>query len=288
MNDSHMRFLESNSQYIRYSMTDFLKVQKELESHHIDLVLQSPHIYVDCEEYGQIRKYQKDFERYQICVDCVTPLPYRYSIGFHPNSLIGQRSRQYYANCIRAAHLCGSQYLCITAANACFDEPKQKLMEYCIENLNALVKVAEEENVILLLGTVMGMDSPCNASTPIVLTVNEVAEIIEQIGNSYLAAYADTQVLSIRGESLTDWFDRLGEKVRLVQFTDGNYNGYRIWGKGVLPAEKLAEEIYRTGFNGLISFQIPGERYCENPKDAQKQNHFRALSAWREVMDCQR
>lgn len=31
MNDSHMRFLESNSQYIRYSMTDFLKVQKELE-----------------------------------------------------------------------------------------------------------------------------------------------------------------------------------------------------------------------------------------------------------------
>ena len=55
-----------------------------------------------------------------------------------------------------------------------FDEPKQKLMEYCIENLNALVKVAEEENVILLLGTVMGMDSPCNASTPIVLTVNEV------------------------------------------------------------------------------------------------------------------
>lgn len=91
MNDSHMRFLESNSQYIRYSMTDFLKVQKELESHHIDLVLQSPHIYVDCEEYGQIRKYQKDFERYQICVDCVTPLPYRYSIGFHPNSLIGDR-----------------------------------------------------------------------------------------------------------------------------------------------------------------------------------------------------
>ena len=266
MNDSHMRFLESNSQYIRYSMTDFLKVQKELESHHIDLVLQSPHIYVDCEEYGQIRKYQKDFERYQICVDCVTPLPYRYSIGFHPNSLIGQRSRQYYANCIRAAHLCGSQYLCITAANACFDEPKQKLMEYCIENLNDLVKVAEEENVILLLGTVMGMDSPCNASTPIVLTVDEVAEIIEQIGSSYLAAYADTQVLSIRGESLTDWFDRLGEKVRLVRFTDGNYNG----------------------FNGLISFQIPGEHYCENPKDAQKQNHFRALSAWREVMDCQR
>ena len=119
-------------------------------------------------------------------------------------------------------------------------------------------------------------------------TVDEVAEIIEQIGSSYLAAYADTQVLSIRGESLTDWFDRLGEKVRLVRFTDGNYNGYRIWGKGVLPAEKLAEEIYRTGFNGLISFQIPGERYCENPKDAQKQNHFRALSAWREVMDCQR
>ena len=83
MNDSHMRFLESNSQYIRYSMTDFLKVQKELESHHIDLVLQSPHIYVDCEEYGQIRKYQKDFERYQICVDCVTPfalsLQYRIS-----------------------------------------------------------------------------------------------------------------------------------------------------------------------------------------------------------------
>lgn len=46
-------------------------------------------------------------------------------------------------------------YLCITAANACFDEPKAEMMEYCIENLNALVKVAEEENVILLLGTVM-------------------------------------------------------------------------------------------------------------------------------------
>ena len=52
--------------------------------------------------------------------------------------------------------------------------------------------------LFFLLGTVMGMDSPCNASTPIVLTVDEVAEIIEQIGSSYLVAYVDTQVLSIR------------------------------------------------------------------------------------------
>ena len=83
MNDSHMRFLESNSQYIRYSMTDFLKVQKELESHHIDLVLQSPHIYVDCEEYGQIRKLSEGFRTVSdLCGLCDTfalSLQYRIS-----------------------------------------------------------------------------------------------------------------------------------------------------------------------------------------------------------------
>lgn len=286
MNGSHIQFLESNSQYIRFPMADFLSVQKELESHHIDLVLQSPHIYVDCENYQDIRKYRSDFEEHEISVDCVTPLPYRYSIGFHPESVIGQRSRQYYANCIRAAHLCGSQYLCITAANACFDVPKKELMEYCLENLKFLTRIAGEENVTLLLGTVMGMDSPCNASTPVVLTLEETAELVEQIGSPYLAAYADTQVISIRGELLSDWFQRLGRKVRLIRFTDGNYNGYRVWGSGVLPAEKFAEEIKQAGFDGLISFQIPGERYCENPKDAQKQNRFRALQAWKEVLAC--
>lgn len=288
MEGNHIQFLESNSQYIRFSLMDFLKVQKELECHHIDLVLQSPHIYIDCEDYGDIRKHLKYFRDYEISVDCVTPLPYRYSIGFHPKSVIGQRSRQYYANCIRAAHLCDSKYLCITAANACFDESRQTLMHYCMENLKFLTRVAGEENVTLLLGTVMGMDSPCNASTPVVLTLAETTELIEKIGSPYLAAYADTQVLSIRGEFLKDWFSKVGRKLRLIRFTDGNYNGYRVWGSGVLPAEKIAAEIKNAGFEGLISFQIPGERYCENPMEAQKQNRFRALQAWKEVLSCQR
>jgi len=87
-----------------------------------------------------------------------------------------------------------------------------------------------------------------------------------------LKAYLDTEVISLCGETIKEWFDTLGEDIRMVRFVDGNYNGYRVWGTGCLPCGKYLKELTTCGYEGALSLNIPGERYVEEPEKAMMEN----------------
>ena len=96
--------------------------------------------------------------------------------------------------------------------------------------------------------------------------------MIEAVSSDFLKVYLDTEVISLRGETISGWFDTLGEDIRLVRFTDGNYNGYRIWGRGCLPCRKYLNQLDESGYAGPLALTVPGERYIDDPVSAMKEN----------------
>lgn len=262
--------LGNNAQFLKYPFSDFVDAQVKLAVRSVDLTAGTPHIYIDPYEIIDSVDVKGQLKRAEITVNTVTPAPYRYSICSDENTILNQKTIEYYKQCIMFAKDIGAENLIITAAGACFDHEPARLMDNAVKTLDKLASFAKEQGITLLTSSVLGEESPYNESTPVMVTLSEIAEVIDKVHSQALKAYLDVEVISLIGETIPQWFEKLGDAIRLVRFTDGNYNGYRVLGEGCLPCEKFLKQIMDAGFNGPISIQIPGERYSENPQNAEK------------------
>ena len=260
--------LGSNLQYFKYPFFSFAETQKNNGITEVDLALISPHIYVDSEEIADPCAVISTLKEKGISIRTITPMPYRYSICSEKGSFQNEKTIGYYKQCILFAQRARAEYVFITASGAEYDKDKNVLLSCAEETLYTLSTFAEKHEVCLLLGTVLGEESPYNASTPVLTCLSEIKTVLSQVNSPALKAYLDTLAISLTGETITQWFSALGDNIRLIRFTDGNYNGYRIWGTGCLPCEKYLSELQSSKYSGPLSLAVPGERYCENPMEA--------------------
>ena len=108
------RLLGNNAQYIRFPFDDFLQDQKRMGMESADLTLQSPHIYIDSEEYEPLGPIKEKLRGAGLSVRCVTPMPYRYSIcaeagTMSPPLCLSQKFRQIPPRCITS--LCSLYFI---------------------------------------------------------------------------------------------------------------------------------------------------------------------------------
>lgn len=273
-----LELLFSNSQYVKVPFEDFLEAQKRLGSKYIDLVLQVPHIYVDSTKVIGKEALKARLNEEGLKVISVTALPYRYSISADPETLQGAKTLDYYRRCIETTKYLEGKYLCLTGAGAPYDIDTKALMENAKSNLSLLAEYGETVGITILLGACFGRECPVNSQGPILTHVDEIAALVNDVNSPYLGAYLDTELASISGETIGEWGRLLRSdsaeenKLKLIRFTDGNYNGYRTWGRGCYPGEKYLKEILSIGYKGPISLQIPGERYADNPAEQDKEN----------------
>lgn len=276
-------FLVNNGPFIRFPLVDFIASCREENMSEIDLTLQAPHVYVDSDGYW-LPEILKERKRNQISIHCVTPLPYRYTICAGEGTIQYEKSLAYYKQCILLAQEIGAVYLCITGSGACYDYEKSALMDNAENMLIQLAEFAGVRGITLLLGSVLGEECEVNASTPVLVKLSEISDMLRRVRSSYLKAYLDTEVISLCGETISQWFNELGEQICLIRLTDGNYNGYRLWGRGCLPCDRFLAEIWNNNYRGKFSLQIPGERYMEDPVSANKENISYLMSAVAGIM----
>lgn len=275
--------LGNNVQFAKLPFREFVKTQVDLGVKAIDFTLMTPHIYVDSYEVIDCSDALESLSKAAIRVHTVTPMAYRYSICADSDSIQNERTLDYYRQCICLAEKIGAEYVTVTASGANYDYEKTRLLTNAQKSLDILSEFALAHGRTLLLGTVLGEESPYNATTPVLVSLNEVADMIKTVGSHGLKAYLDVEVISLVGETITQWFDTLGSDIKLVRFTDGNYNGYRIWTKGCLPCDKYLSQLKEAGYTGALSTQIPGERYAESPAEAEKEMLLYLNKKMREV-----
>lgn len=264
--------LGNNAQFIRRPFGEFLDAAAEAKIAHVELTLQTPHFYVDSDGHGSLEKQKEALKDRDIRVKSVVPLPYRYSICAEKETWQHEKTLGYYKQCILTAEELGAEYVCVTASGANFDEPREKLMERGIATLRVLADFAGQHGVILLLSSVLGELCPVQASTPVMVHLDEIKAVVEAVNSPSLQVYLDTEVISVCGETIPQWFAALGEQIRLIRFADGNYNGYRVWGRGCLPCSQFLRQVDEAGYDGAFSLTVPGERYVDDPAEAFGEN----------------
>ena len=210
--------LGNNAQFFRFSYNDFVKALVADNISAVDLTLLSPHIYIDSFEILDPCHVIEMLHANGISVEATTPVPYRYSICAEAGTMQRERTLGYYRQCIIFTKKAGAKFLLLTASGANFDTASEILLENAAEVLSILASFAEECGVTLLLGTVFGPESPLNASSPVLLTLPDVKNTLQRVNSPALKAYLDTAVISLVGETISQWFAQLGKEGVLALF----------------------------------------------------------------------
>ena len=137
-----------------------------------------------------------------------------------------------------------------------------------------------EFGVTLLLAPAMGAETPLIAEAPVLNTARELEAMLHRLRRPGLGVCLDTNVMSACGDTIPDWFDRLGDRTGLVRLCDGNWHGWRAWGDGVLPVDRYLCQLTEGGYQGDFSLYLPGERYIDSPTYPDE----KAVAAVKEVL----
>lgn len=117
----------------------------------------------------------------------------------------------------------------------------------------------------LLLAPAMGAETPLIAEAPVLNTARELEAMLHRLRRPGLGVCLDTNVMSACGDTIPDWFDRLGDRTGLVRLCDGNYHGLGGLGRRGTSHGAVPVPAEGGGLWGEISLRLPGERYLERP-----------------------
>lgn len=260
--------LEGNAQFVRKPFDDFIRFMNKTGHKNIELSLMTPHVYIDSEEYIDVCNIKEKLQEFDIKADAVTPAPYRYSITAGEDTEQYRRTLGYYKRCVEYSGYIGADYVIVTGSGSIFDGNHDELISNAAHTLRIICDYADSYGITVLIGAVFGKYSPYNETTPVLVDLEQIKKVKDLCGHRALKVFTDIEVISVEGETLSDWLDAFGRDIKMIRMSDGNYNGYRIWGRGDLPIDRYIQTIDRHNYGGLISLQIPGEKYCENPEEA--------------------
>jgi protein FrlC len=261
------RIAACNAQYIRRPFSEFVETQRRLGIRQMEFVAQVPHLWCDhvvCEDESRVASLIREAD---IGIAAFTPRIYRYSICARPKSQQARSTISYFSNTIKIAARLRSPIFCVESGGGQFDVPADELWKRAGEMLSIICAMTEKEGILLAVGAASKTDSP------VLTTLSELARMKNEIGHKNFKVILDTQMASIAGETIPEWFDRFGDDIALVRFVDGNYNGYRPWGEGCLPCGKFAEQIVRSGYKGVLSQYRKGEFDVSCPIEADMRNY---------------
>ncbi|GAA4906630.1 protein FrlC [Nonomuraea thailandensis] len=199
-----------------------------------------------------------------LTVACLTPEQVMYPVNLaSPDTGLRARSVAMFR---RAAELCaelGAELLLLTPGRGFEDEPASYAWRRSADAIGEITAYAGTLGVTCVLEALQRVESN------LVNDSRALAAMIGEIGAPNLGAVLDTVAMAVAGESVDDYFDALGDRVRHVHLVDGRPAGHLAWGDGELPLDGYLEALDRRGYRGLMTFELFGDgTYAMDPRPA--------------------
>ena len=208
---------------------------------------------------------------YEMPVHVYTPehnaYPYNYMIG---DSSQRKEAVDYLKTAIEMGKEMGAEYTLISTGHAENTISRRQIQERLVETLRELAEYAQQIQEPVLLETLTHFE------TNVCTNANDLQEVLEMVDSQYLYGMCDVVVPSIEGESVMDYFMKLGDRCRHLHLVDcdGNSETHVIPGDGELPLPELLEEIQHFGYHDTATIELV-TAYIREPYVYAKRAHDR-------------
>lgn len=253
----------NNMTYRRYSFDYFLQSVKRLGIKNIELSGCHPHYTVYEGEEIDVSSLAKKIKNAGIRVLAIEPeqnfLPV--NIASHNEYLRKEsiRQLQFY---IENAAAFGCSQVIVYPGKGIMDYPMEEAKKYCCESLSELERTAAKCGVSLLLQNV----SHCISG----LTPNSAAvlEILNEVGGKNLGLSVNTCAVCAGGETLNDYFERFGEKIKMVQISDSDEEDEQlVLGEGDQNIRQHMNTLSKYAYEGPVALEITMEEYADGAEE---------------------
>ncbi|MEU6407545.1 TIM barrel protein [Microbispora sp. NPDC046933] len=244
----------SNFSYQHLPFERFLDDAADLGREELELWGIAPHFHVPQVSDAEARAVRRRAASRGLRVRCLTPEQVAYPVN------IASADTRLRASSIamfrRAAELCaelGAELLLLTPGRGYEDEPVEAAWRRSADALAEIAGYAEGFGVTCVLEPLQRVESNLLNDS------RALARMLDEVGAPNLAAVLDTVGMAVAGESVDDYFDALGDRVRHVHLIDGRPAGHLAWGDGELPLADYLAALSRRGYAGFMTFELFGD-----------------------------
>lgn len=252
----------------------FLESQQELGVQSIEFWCARPHFLLDDYGFEDVKKLREKLDFYGMKLAAFSPecTVYNYNLCAQDETA-ARHSMGYFEKAIEAAEQAEAKLMVVNCCGGLRDEEKERIFERAVDWLTCLGKTASEHGILLAVETL------CPGDSPVFNTLTELKSLLDAVNSKNVQTCLDLTAAGMAGETMKDWFELLGDKVRHIRFTDGKPGGRLAWGDGLRPLEDQFGWIEQYGYTGYLSLSVNDPRYLDNPREADEKN-WKALKAF--------
>lgn len=252
----------------------FLESQQALGVQSIEFWCARPHFLLDDYGFEDVKKLREKLDSHGMKLAAFSPecTVYNYNLCAQDETA-ARHSMGYFEKAIEAAEQAEAKLMVVNCCGGLRDEEKERIFERAVDRLTCLGKTASEHGILLAVETL------CPGDSPVFNTLTELKSLLDAVNSKNVQGCLDLTAAGMAGETMKDWFELLGDKVRHIRFTDGRPGGRLAWGDGLRPLEDQFRWIEQYGYTGYLSLSVNDTRYLDNPREADEKN-WKALKAF--------
>lgn len=258
------RVAGSNFAYQHLTLDHCLDDLAELGRDRMELWGIAPHAHVPWMMDAEARGIRRSAASRGLSIACFTPEQVAYPVNIaSPDARLREASL---ATFLRAAELAaelGAGMLFLTSGRGGEHEPREAGWIRSVDALGEIAVRAAELGVDCVLEPLQRTESN------LVTTAADAARMLSEVAAPNLGVALDTVAAAVAGDTVDEYFARLGDQVRHVHLVDGSPTGHLAWGDGNLPLADLVGSLARHGYDGLATVELFGDGgYALDPRPA--------------------
>ena len=209
-----------------------------------------------------VRELSQSFHLPVVSYDCELITPSGWNFASESKSM-RQRTVDYVHSAISVAEKLGARFVVVVAGRATYGVRKKNAWRWATEGLKDCAAYAEGKGIQL------GLEHLTPLEGNVVMTLDDVLQMLEDVNSPGLVALLDTGHVGIMGESLADHVFQLGEKLGHIHVddNDGTCDDHLPPGLGTINFDPFFAALKKVDYQGYLSVE-PSIAFCTDPTSA--------------------
>lgn len=212
-----------------------------------------PHAFPYDLKAGDISEVRRLIEKYEMPVRGYTPehngYPYNYMIG---TEAMRRDAVEYLKTAMDIAKEMGADFTLISAAHSGYGTTYEEMWSRLEKTVRELADHAEKLDHKLIMETLTSYESN------VVKSANDLQELFRRVDSPCLVGMCDVVAPYTQGESIMDYFDKIGDKMYHMHIIDGvlDSDSHIMPGEGQIPLEELMMELKEIDYDRTATIEL--------------------------------
>lgn len=239
--------------YSRYPLEHAFRLCAQQGYDGIELWGARPHAYPLDMTRQKIQEICRLKEKYGLAISMYTPevLGYPYNLC-SPNESERNRTVAYYERALDIARVIGAPRVQIAVGHAGYAADRRAMWRTMVDEVRFLAQKAEKVDVDVIVEALTAYESN------MIVSCDDLVELLEDVGSPRVKGMLDTVPPMVHGEAMSDYFEKLGERMAYVHFVDAQpgTDYHAPYGTGIVPLEACVDMFRRFGYDGWLCVEL--------------------------------